>query len=174
MPSSTPIRPRFGSSLPLAALPAALVLVLSACASATSASPTASQTAAAASAAPSAQASAEVSASEPAAGAVELTVSDTGAGQSLAGDGGLTLYVFDTDTAGQSACNAGCVENWPPLTVEVTAGAGVTGEIGSITRDDGSAQVTYNGRPLYYYAGDQAAGDANGDGLGGVWHIAAP
>jgi predicted lipoprotein with Yx(FWY)xxD motif len=50
----------------------------------------------------------------------------------------------------------------------------VTGEIGTITRDDGSTQVTYNGAPLYYFAGDEAAGDSNGDGLNGVWHIAAP
>ena len=89
----------------------------------------------------------------------------------------MTLYVFDNDTtAGQSSCNAGCVESWPPLTVDgaATAGAGVSGEIGSITRDDGSTQVTYNGSPLYYYAADQAAGDSSGDGVGGVWHIAAP
>jgi predicted lipoprotein with Yx(FWY)xxD motif len=50
----------------------------------------------------------------------------------------------------------------------------VTGDIGSIARDDGGEQVTYNGALLYYFAGETAAGDANGDCVGGVWHIATP
>jgi predicted lipoprotein with Yx(FWY)xxD motif len=87
----------------------------------------------------------------------------------------MTLYVFKNDSDGKSACNSGCVETWPPLMgdgSQVVAGAGVTDTFGTITRDDGSSQVTHNGQPLYYYSGDQAAGDAKGDGIGGVWSIA--
>jgi predicted lipoprotein with Yx(FWY)xxD motif len=111
-------------------------------------------------------------------GEYEITVSQTSAGSALAGVDGMTLYVFDQDTGSESTCTGSCAENWPPFTVDegehATAGDGVTGEIGETTRDDGTIQVTYNGHPLYYFAGDQAAGDANGDGVGGVWHIATP
>lgn len=165
---------------------AGLVLVLAACGTTTSSQPsTAASVAESAPAAESAAESATESATESAAaseggaaGGVEITVAETSAGSALAGADGMTLYTFDEDTAGQSACSGGCVDNWPPFLSETgeepTAGAGVDGRIGSITRDDGGEQVTYNGLLLYYYAGDEAAGDANGDGVGGVWHIAVP
>ena len=88
---------------------------------------------------------------------------------------GNTLYMFDNDTAGVSSCNEGCAANWPPLMVdgEATAGDGV-GTLATITRDDGTTQVTHNDQPLYYYAADAAPGDRNGDGVGGVWHIVEP
>jgi predicted lipoprotein with Yx(FWY)xxD motif len=171
MTAETPARPRTSRWLPLAAA-AALVLVLAACSAGASATPTPS---ASASESESAMASESAAAGE----SYEITVADTAAGSALAGVDGMTLYTFDNDTTpGASACNAGCVENWPPFTVDegeqATAGDGVTGEIGTITRDDGSAQVTYNDKPLYYFSGDSAAGDSNGDGVGGIWHIAAP
>ncbi|HYM52089.1 MAG TPA: hypothetical protein VEW45_01230 [Candidatus Dormibacteraeota bacterium] len=173
MSGSTPTSPRFFRWLPFAATLAALLLVLAACATA---SPSESAAAPSEAAAESAAESAEASASEAAGASNEITVSDTSAGPALAGEGGMTLYTFDNDTGGQSSCSGGCVENWPPFTVdgEAAAGEGVSGDIGSITRDDGATQVTYNGSPLYYFAGDQAAGDSSGDGVGGVWHIAAP
>ena len=90
---------------------------------------------------------------------------------------GKTLYTFDNDTAGTSACNADCDTTWPPLTIAAgapTADPSLTGTVGTITRDDGTAQVTYNGKPVYHYSGDSAAGDKNGDGIGGVWHVALP
>jgi predicted lipoprotein with Yx(FWY)xxD motif len=121
---------------------------------------------------------AEPSESEAAGGTVEITLSETSAGSALAGEGGMTLYIFDQDTGGESSCYEGCDTNWPPLLVEggaePTAGEGVTGDIGVSARTDGTVQVTYNGSPLYYFSGDSAAGDANGDGVGGVWHIATP
>jgi predicted lipoprotein with Yx(FWY)xxD motif len=112
-------------------------------------------------------------------GGIELTVSETAAGSALAGEGGLTLYIFTNDTEGQSTCTGDCATNWPPLVIEegqeATAGEGVTAEwIGTITRDDGSMQVTYEGRPLYYFQADAAPGDSNGEGVGGVWFIADP
>jgi predicted lipoprotein with Yx(FWY)xxD motif len=111
----------------------------------------------------------------PSAGGIEITVAHTSAGDALAGPNGMTLYVFANDTDGASSCNAGCADAWPPLLgdgADVVAGDGVSGTFGTATRDDGSQQITHGGSPLYYYAGDTAAGDAKGDGVGGVWFIA--
>jgi CxxC motif-containing protein (DUF1111 family) len=75
----------------------------------------------------------------------------------------------DLGAPGTSTCNGGCATSWPPLLVSDGAASGVA-NLGTITRNDGTEQASYNGRPLYFYSGDSAAGDANGDGLGGVWH----
>jgi len=87
----------------------------------------------------------------------------------VASSNGMTVYTFDKDVAnsGTSACTGACLTKWPALTVSAgstPAGASdVTGKLGTITRaDDGSAQVTYNGLPLYFYSGDKAPGDSNG------------
>jgi predicted lipoprotein with Yx(FWY)xxD motif len=94
----------------------------------------------------------------------------------LVGPNGLALYVFDTDSPGTSACTGGCADNWPPLTTaegqHVAADPSASGTFASIARSDGSMQVTFNDRPLYYFAGDSAPGDKNGDGINGVWHLA--
>ncbi|NND59439.1 MAG: thiol oxidoreductase, partial [Gammaproteobacteria bacterium] len=82
---------------------------------------------------------------------------------------GFALYVFDNDLGtGGSTCNGGCATTWPPLLVSDGNPSGAA-SLASITRDDGSTQVTYQGRPLYFYAGDANPGDTNGQGLGGVW-----
>ncbi len=91
-------------------------------------------------------------------------------GGMLVGANGMTLYVFDKDTAGKSACNGPCAGNWPPLMVK-------DGEMGSgdwsiVTRDDGGKQWAYKSKPLYFWTKDQKAGDKTGDGFNGVWHIA--
>jgi transforming growth factor-beta-induced protein len=82
---------------------------------------------------------------------------------------GLTLYVFDSDlgTSG-SACNGGCAGVWPPVLVTDDEVANIPG-LSIITRDDGSKQAAYKGRPLYFFQSDTAAGDMTGDGVGGVW-----
>lgn len=91
---------------------------------------------------------------------------------------GRTLYRFANDTAGASACTGGCAQTWPPLVLasgqEPTAGPGLPGRLETIARADGTKQVTYDGMPLYRYSGDAAAGDANGQGVGGVWFVVAP
>lgn len=119
------------------------------------------------------------STTSPAAGtASTLTVATSAKGNVLAGANGMTLYVFTKDTAdsGKSTCSGGCAATWPPLTATTTPAApsGATGTLALIMRDDGTQQVTYKGQPLYYYAGDKAAGDTNGEGLNGVWFVAAP
>ena len=90
----------------------------------------------------------------------------------------MSLYRFDNDSPGESACTGDCAENWPPLSApegaSVLPGLGVGGTLATIERDDGTLQVTYNDAPLYYYSGDSAPGDKEGDGIGGVWHLAQP
>ncbi|GAC1526662.1 MAG: hypothetical protein NVS2B4_03510 [Ramlibacter sp.] len=88
----------------------------------------------------------------------------------LVATNGMTLYTFDADKAspGRSACNGPCAALWPPF----TAGAEhATGDYSAVTRDDGSRQLAYKGKLLYFYKADQKAGDRNGDNVKDVWHI---
>ena len=90
---------------------------------------------------------------------------------------GRTLYWFAPDTVTRSACYGTCAAYWPPVRGAATAGPGVTGRLGTITRSDGSVQATYDGHPLYTYAGDTGAGQANGNRLnlnGGLWYEVTP
>ena len=80
---------------------------------------------------------------------------------------GLTVYTYDNDQGNVSYCYGGCEKAWPPV-----LDLGLQDQqTGLTTRNDGKVQITYAGKPLYYYVGDQSAGDMNGDGLGGVWHV---
>ena len=85
---------------------------------------------------------------------------------------GMTLYTFDKDSGDKSACNGACANLWPPLKAEGDAKA--SGDWKVITRDDGSKQWAYKGKPVYAYSKDSKAGDKTGDNVGGVWHIAKP
>ena len=87
----------------------------------------------------------------------------------LADAKGMTLYTFDKDTKGVSACSGKCAMNWPPLAAE--ADAKPTGDWTIVTRDDGTKQWAYKGMPLYTFAKDTKAGDTTGDGVGKVWHV---
>jgi predicted lipoprotein with Yx(FWY)xxD motif len=113
------------------------------------------------------------SASSPAAAGASTVKTATIAGATvLTSSAGFTLYSFAPDTSTTSKCNGTCAQNWPPLKGPVTA-AGVTGTFGTITRADGSVQATFDGHPLYTFAGDTAPGQAKGNGLnasGGLWH----
>lgn len=119
-------------------------------------------------------------ASEPAAdsasaGAVTVEVTSSDLGDILVDGEGVTLYVFDNDTDENSTCYDECEANWPPVTGEATAGEGADESLlGTSERDDGTTQVTYAGHPLYYFAGDQSAGDTNGQGVGDVWWVVGP
>jgi predicted lipoprotein with Yx(FWY)xxD motif len=86
---------------------------------------------------------------------------------------GMTLYTFDKDSAGKSACNGPCATNWPPALASDDARP--TGPWTIVTRDDGLKQWAYNGKPVYAFAKDTKAGDTTGDGLlKGAWHVAKP
>jgi predicted lipoprotein with Yx(FWY)xxD motif len=148
------------------ALMAAAIIVVAgvaaACSGAATAAPAASPSAAPAASAP---------ASAPASGGPVVMTATVGTNGTLvvASSNGMTVYTFDKDVAssGTSACTGGCITKWPALTVKTgstpTAASGITGKLGTITRtDDGTLQVTYNGKPLYFFSGDKAAGDSNG------------
>jgi predicted lipoprotein with Yx(FWY)xxD motif len=140
---------------------ATAVLAVAACASSSSSSST------------------TASSSAPAAGATSSSSGTTlmertiGGNQVLTNSAGLTLYWFAPDTSTTSKCTGSCATYWPPVKGPATAGSGVTGTLGVITRSDGTMQATYDGHPLYTYAGDSAPGQANGNGKnlsGGLWY----
>ena len=111
-------------------------------------------------------------------GSAEATVAveDSELGEIVVDAEGATLYVFLADEGSDSTCYEGCVENWPPLTVEgeAVAGEGIDASLGTTERTDGSTQVTLDGHPLYYFAGDETADDVNGQGVGDVWYVVSP
>lgn len=116
----------------------------------------------------------------PVTGEVTINVSEsTEFGPILVDDQGLSLYLFMNDTQGgeSSACNDDCATEWPPL---LTQGSPVAGEgvdstlLGTITREDGSMQVTYNGWPLHHFDEDTTLGDTKGQGMEGLWFLVTP
>jgi predicted lipoprotein with Yx(FWY)xxD motif len=152
------MRPIFG-----AAALAAAVLAVAACASSSSST-----------SAP-AQSSPAAAASSPAANSAGTTLDTTTINGTavLTNAKGFTLYWFGPDTSTTSKCTGSCATYWPPVKGPATAGSGVTGTLGTITRSDGTIQATYDGHPLYTYLGDTAPGQAKGNGLnafGGMWY----
>jgi predicted lipoprotein with Yx(FWY)xxD motif len=98
---------------------------------------------------------------------------DTAKGKVLTDAKGMTLYTFDKDADGKSACNGPCTNNWPPLLV--TGDAKPSGDWSVVARDDGGKQWAFKSKPLYTWAKDTKPGDTNGDGfLNNMWHIAKP
>lgn len=93
------------------------------------------------------------------------------AGGMLVNTSGMTLYTFDKDVAGsgKSSCNGPCATLWPPASA--AADAKPEGDLSIVTRDDGSKQWAYKGKPVYAYAADKKPGDATGDNFKDVWHI---
>jgi predicted lipoprotein with Yx(FWY)xxD motif len=97
----------------------------------------------------------------------------------LVSSAGRTLYHDGSEKRNTVACVGACAKQWLPLVVTAgakpVAGAGVTAsKVGVLKRPDGKMQATYNGLPLYLYAGDSKAGQVNGQGVGGIWHVIAP
>jgi predicted lipoprotein with Yx(FWY)xxD motif len=101
-------------------------------------------------------------------------------GQYLTDANGKTLYVFSADSPDTSTCNGPCSGPWPPFAAPaagLSAPASVTGTLATISRQDGSQQVTYNHQPLYFFTRDANPGDVNGQGVtafGGSWSAATP
>jgi predicted lipoprotein with Yx(FWY)xxD motif len=132
---------------------AALALTVSACGSSGSSSGTAANT--------------------PAAGGNSTVTEKTiGSQQVVVDSSGMTLYWFAIDTPTKSNCSGQCATFWPPVKGPLTAGSGVTGTLGTITRSDGTTQATYDGHPLYTFVGDKSPGQNTGNGKnlsGGLW-----
>ena len=117
----------------------------------------------------------------PAAGGTSsVNVGTTAIGKVVVDSKGMTLYTFKNDVAnsGKSSVPAAIQPNWPPLTASAsgaeTKGAGLTGDVGTASLDDGTKVVTYKGLPLYHFKGDAAAGDTKGDKVAGIWFVAVP
>ena len=109
---------------------------------------------------------------EAAAAGGTVVVATSSLGDILQDGDGRTLYLFTPDAQGDPTCYDDCADNWPALVGEFEAGDGLDASLlGTVTRTDGGVQVTYNGWPLYYFAGDAAAGDTNGQGLGDKWYV---
>ena len=99
-------------------------------------------------------------------------VADTPAGKAYVDAKGMTLYTFDKDSAGKSACNGPCATNWPPLMAADSDQP--QGDFTVITRDDGKKQWAQKGKPLYFWAKDTKPGDKTGDGFNKIWQVARP
>ena len=161
---------RFRRTTLLAASTFGVALALAACGS------SAKKTSTAASPTTSAGSSATTAASSSSASSISTASSPKGV--ILVDASGRSLYVFDKDTMGKIACTTGCVGLWPPLVVPSGSSApsgvsGVTATLGTVMRPEGTTQLTSDGRPLYSFKGDTAAGQVNGDGFaGGIWHVA--
>jgi predicted lipoprotein with Yx(FWY)xxD motif len=144
---------------------AALALTVSACASSGSSSAPVANTPAAG--------GNSSSAAPAAAGGNTVAEKTIGGQQVLVDSQGMTLYWFAIDTSSKSNCSGSCATYWPPVKGPLTAGSGVTGTLGVITRSDGTKQATYMGHPLYTYVGDKSPGQATGNGKnlsGGLWY----
>lgn len=145
----------------------ALAVVASACAPAAApAAVPATQPAAAKSSATQAPAAAMPS------GPAMVNLASGALGEHLVDSKGMTLYLFTKDSPGTTTCYDKCAAAWPALLTSGTpqAGSGVdASKFGTVTRTDGTTQVTYNGWPLYYFAKDKQSGDTTGEGVGGVW-----
>jgi predicted lipoprotein with Yx(FWY)xxD motif len=131
----------------------------------------------------SASSNASPSAAAPANSATSSTVITTktsSSGSFLTNGAGRSIYLFMADSSGKSTCDGACAAAWPPViaTAQPTAAGGAqASDLSTITRSDGTKQVTYNGHPLYYFQGDTGPGTDRGqgiDGFGAKWWLVAP
>jgi predicted lipoprotein with Yx(FWY)xxD motif len=126
------------------------------------------------------QTQATTTSSDSGAGAAKLTATSGEHGTYLADANGKVVYLWEKDTTTKSECDGACAQAWPPVTTSGApqAGSGANASmLGTTKRADGTTQVTYNGHPLYYYAGDTNAGDTNGQGshgFGAGWYVITP
>ncbi len=98
------------------------------------------------------------------------STADTSAGKVFVDAKGMTLYTFDKDTSGKTTCYDKCAKAWPPFAAPADAQA--SGDWSVVDRTDGTKMWAYEGKPLYTFIKDKAAGDVTGDGVGNVWHVA--
>jgi predicted lipoprotein with Yx(FWY)xxD motif len=112
--------------------------------------------------------------------ATVIKTASSSAGMVLTDGSGRAVYVWAKDTGNTSACSGACAAAWPPVTTTGTAtasGGANSSDLGTITRSDGTKQVTYDKHPLYFFAGDSGPGTATGqasDQFGAKWWLVAP
>jgi predicted lipoprotein with Yx(FWY)xxD motif len=129
---------------------------------------------------PSTGASASPSTGASGSGGTVITTAKSSAGTVLTSGSGRAVYLWAKDTGDMSNCTGACAGAWPPVTTTGAAtatGSAKASDIGTITRSDGTKQVTYDGHPLYYFAGDSGPGTASGQGsdaFGAKWWLVAP
>jgi predicted lipoprotein with Yx(FWY)xxD motif len=127
-----------------------------------------------------ASSSSAASSSQGSATGVSIRTAKGPAGTYLVGPSGRALYLWEADSGGQSSCSGNCANVWPPLLTTgspVASGGAISSDLGTITRDDGTMQVTYLGHPLYYFMDDHSAGTTTGQGsdsYGAKWWLVAP
>jgi len=166
------VRRRASTGTALGALGAAALLLLAACGSGGSGG--------SASGAPRYNSSSGGTGSQQAAQKGSIATRSTKLGNVLVDPRGMTLYAFAADRPHKSLCDASCIPYWPPVPgadAAAVARSGVKAKLGTVTRTDGSSQLTANGFPMYTYVGDTTAGQTNGQGLnlsGGLWWAVAP
>jgi predicted lipoprotein with Yx(FWY)xxD motif len=155
-----------------------VVLLVAACASgSSSSSSSSSSTAAPASSAAASSAAGSASASG---GGMVITTATSSGNTFLTDGSGRAVYLWVKDTGDASTCSGACAGAWPPVTTTgspTASGSAKASDLGTITRSDGSKQVTYDGHPLYYFAGDSGAGSATGQGsdsFGAKWWLVSP
>jgi predicted lipoprotein with Yx(FWY)xxD motif len=113
-------------------------------------------------------------------GSTVITTASSSGGMILTDGSGRAVYLWVVDKNGKSVCSGACAGAWPPVLASgtvTTSGGAKSSDLGSFTRSDGSKQVTYDGHPLYYYAGDSGAGMASGQGsdsFGAKWWLVSP
>lgn len=168
MSTRTPTRRR--SALAVAALALLALALLAGCGSGSGSGSSGSSTAAGGGAS---------TTSGQSSGTATIGTSSTGLGTILV-VGGRTAYLFQRDTGTTSTCSGACAQAWPPVTTTAAAkasGSATMSMLGTTKRAEGTMQVTYAGHPLYFYAGDESAGQTNGQGLnafGAKWYVVAP
>ncbi|MDX6222639.1 MAG: hypothetical protein QOD91_1693 [Frankiales bacterium] len=167
-------RPFRAGLIPLAAMAFLAAACGSSSSSGAAGNPATSSATGAASAAATAAAAASGSAGSTAA-AVTIATKTGSLGTYLVDQAGRTLYLWVADTGSTSTCSGSCAKYWPPLTGTATpAGSASKAALATSTRSDGSKQVTYDGHPLYYFAGDKSPGDTTGQGsaaFGAKWWV---
>jgi predicted lipoprotein with Yx(FWY)xxD motif len=155
----------------------AAVALLAGCGSSSSSSSTAASTSASA---PTESTAATTTAAAARPGVAIETAHDKLGTILVAGPEKKTVYLFEADKGSSSTCNGDCASDWPPVTTEAAptaSGGALSADLGTTTRSDGTKQVTYKGHPLYFFEGDKAAGQTNGQGsnaFGAGWYVMKP
>jgi predicted lipoprotein with Yx(FWY)xxD motif len=163
-----------------AACAAGIALAATACSSGSSSSSTPAAPASSATAQASSPAASASASASSAAAMIKLASVSSIPGKFLVDAQGRTMYLFEADKSGTSTCNGACAAAWPPVTVTGSpqAGSGVDQALlGTVKRDDGTMQLTYNHHPLYYFAADSSAGMVAGQGskeFGAGWYVLNP